>query len=559
MSRFIFVSGGVVSSLGKGIVVSSIGSLLAARGVAVNLVKLDPYINVDPGTMSPFQHGEVFVTVDGAETDLDLGHYERYVNTPMKRYNNFTAGQVYLDVINRERMGHYHGGTVQVVPHLTDNIKSRLMRLTEGFDVLIVEIGGTVGDMESQPFFEAVRQVTLEVGRTNAVNLHITLVPYIPSAGEFKTKPTQYSVRELRSIGIDPDILICRSEKALLEGHRNKIATMTGVQVEAVIALKDLESTYEAPIYLAERKLDELIVDQLKLDCQPLDLSDWETVIQKRNNPKHQVRVVIAGKYADLTDAYKSIIEALDHAGIHTSCAIELRVVDADTLENDTTALENCDAILIPGGYGERGTPGKIACARYARTNKIPFLGICLGMQVAVIEFARNVCQLPQANSREFDPQTPDPVFLLMEEWQQQDGKTHITDNKKLGGTQRLGAYEAQLVPGSRCHDIYAKDSIHERHRHRYEFNNRYTEILEKHGMTISGSNPSGLVEMIELPKSMHPWFIGCQFHPEFTSKPRSGHPLFMSFINAALAHQSQSGALKLETNANPSKANHTL
>jgi len=548
MSRFIFVTGGVVSSLGKGIVVSSVGSLLAARNIRVNLVKLDPYINVDPGTMSPFQHGEVFVTADGAETDLDLGHYERYVDTPMKRYNNFTAGQVYLDVINRERMGHYHGGTVQVVPHITDNIKSRLMRLTEDFDVLIVEIGGTVGDIESQPFLEAVRQVTQEVGRANALNLHITLVPYVQSAGEFKTKPTQYSVRELRSIGLDPDILICRSEQALNDGHGKKVATMTGVAAEAVITLPDLQSTYEAPMFLAERKLDDLIVNQLKLECDPLDLSDWEVVLQKRNQPQHQVQVVIAGKYAELQDAYKSIIEALDHAGIHTSCAIELSVVDADKLINDSSVLDDCDAILIPGGYGERGTPGKIFCAEYARVGKIPFLGICLGMQVAVIEYARNVCDLENANSREFDNDTPHPVFILMEEWQKQDGKMHTTDTNKLGGTQRLGAYKANLLPGSMSREIYGCEAVHERHRHRYEFNNHYINRLEQRGMCFSATNPSGLVEMIELPREDHPWFIGCQFHPEFTSNPRAGHPLFISFITAALAHKEARRETRAET-----------
>ena len=548
MSRFIFVTGGVVSSLGKGIVVSSIGSLLAARNVQVNLVKLDPYINVDPGTMSPFQHGEVFVTADGAETDLDLGHYERYVNTPMKRHNNFTAGQVYLDVINRERMGHYHGGTVQVVPHITDNIKHRLKRLTEDFDVLVVEIGGTVGDIESLPFLEAVRQVTQEVGRANALNVHITLVPYVPSAGELKTKPTQYSVRELRSIGLGPDVLICRSKNALNDGHRIKIATMTGVAEAAVIGLHDLQSTYEAPMFLARHRLDELIASQLKLESDPLDLSDWEEVLEKRTNPLHRVKIVIAGKYAELQDAYKSIIEALDHAGIHTLCAIELAIIDTNKLQDDKSELEDCDAILIPGGYGERGTPEKILCAEYARTNSIPFLGICLGMQVAIIEFARNVCGLEDANSREFNPDTPHPVFIRMEEWQQQDGNTHKTDNKKLGGTQRLGAYQADLLPGTKVQAIYNSGSVFERHRHRFEFNNQYADQLSQHGLCISATNPSGLVEMIELPEQVHPWFIGCQFHPEFTSKPRTGHPLFISFVNAALAYkQSRQAASKLE------------
>ncbi|WJW76594.1 CTP synthase [Thiohalobacter sp. IOR34] len=537
MTRYIFVTGGVVSSLGKGIAAASLGAILEARGLKVTLLKLDPYINVDPGTMSPFQHGEVFVTEDGAETDLDLGHYERFVRAPMSQKNNFTTGRVYSYVISKERRGDYLGATVQVIPHITDEIKRRIRAGAEGADVAMVEIGGTVGDIESLPFLEAIRQMGVEEGHDNALFIHLTLLPYIPTAGELKTKPTQHSVKELRSIGIQPDILICRADRPIPEDEKRKIALFTNVEERAVIAALDVASIYQIPMLLSEQGLDEITVNKLRLDCPPPDLSDWEQVIEALENPSGETTIAMVGKYMDLTEAYKSLSEALIHAGIHTRTRVNIQYVDSEEIERSGTAcLEGVDAILVPGGFGERGVEGKIRAVQYARENRVPYLGICLGMQVAVIEYARHVAGLEDAHSSEFDRNCKHPVIALITEWTTQDGRVEKRDEASdLGGTMRLGGQPCKLKPGSRVHETYGKDVIVERHRHRYEFNNNYREPLERAGLQIVGTSlDDSLVEVVEL--NDHPWFIACQFHPEFTSTPRDGHPLFTGFIRAARA-----------------------
>lgn len=535
MTNYIFITGGVVSSLGKGITAASLAAILEARGLSVTLIKLDPYINVDPGTMSPFQHGEVFVTNDGAETDLDLGHYERFVRTTMTKLNNFTSGKIYENVIKKERRGDYLGGTVQVIPHITNEIKHCIKLGAEGFDVAMVEIGGTVGDIESLPFLEAIRQMRIELGAQRTLYIHLTLVPYIATSGETKTKPTQHSVKELRSIGIQPDILICRSEQPLTEHDRAKIALFTNVEKEGVISLQDAKSIYQIPMILHEQKLDEIVVKKLALTLKPADLSEWQAVLDAQAIKTMSVKVAIVGKYTDLSDAYKSINEALIHAGIHTETRVEIVYIDAHLIEtHGTTLLENMDAILIPGGFGERGIEGKISSIQYAREHKIPFLGICLGMQTAIIEFARHVAGLKNANSTEFDKTTPYPVVGLISEWMGGDGSIITRDeNSDLGGTMRLGAQRCKLEADSLARLVYGEPDIIERHRHRYEVNNSFVETLVEHGLSIAGRSADGsLVEMIELPD--HPWFIACQFHPEFTSTPRDCHPLFKHFVLAA-------------------------
>ncbi|GAB6034383.1 CTP synthase [Galenea microaerophila] len=535
MTKFIFVTGGVVSSLGKGIAAASLGALLEARGQKVSMLKMDPYINVDPGTMSPLQHGEVFVTDDGAETDLDLGHYERFVQRHFTRHNSFSTGQVYESVIRKERRGDYLGGTVQVIPHITDEIKRRILRAAEGFDVIIVEVGGTVGDIESLPFLEAIRQMGVEQGRDNALFMHLTLLPYIAVAGEVKTKPTQHSVKELRSIGIQPDILVCRSELPLSESERKKIALFTNVEEQAVINSLDADTIYAVPRMLHEQKLDDLVVKRLGIEGQPLDLSDWDAVVKAQMNPQRSVDIAMVGKYVDLTEAYKSLIEALIHAGIHTHTDVNIHYIDSENLETDgLAALENMDAILVPGGFGERGVEGKIKAIQYARENKIPYLGICLGMQMAVVEYARHVAGMEGAHSTELNPETPYPVVALITEWVNEAGEViHRDQNSDLGGTMRLGGQNCRLVPGTQIHQIYQADTIRERHRHRYEVNDGYVKALEDAGLVISGRSEEGdLVETIEIPE--HPWFVACQFHPEFTSTPRNGHPLFKAFVEAA-------------------------
>ena len=538
MTRYVFITGGVVSSLGKGIAASSLAAILEARGLKVTLTKLDPYINVDPGTMSPYQHGEVFVTEDGAETDLDLGHYERFVSTTMGRKNNWTTGRIYANVIRKERRGDYLGGTVQVIPHITDEIKRAITASAEGFDVALIEIGGTVGDIESQPYLEAIRQLGMELGPGRSVFVHLTLVPFVRSAGELKTKPTQHSVKELRAIGIQPDVLLCRSEKGLPRAERSKIALFTSVPEEAVISAVDADSIYRIPLLLHDQRLDEIVLEKLRLEAPPADLSVWQQVVGALENPAHRVTIAIVGKYVDHVDAYKSLHEALVHAGIHTRTRVVIRYVDSEEVEqHGTKTLDGCDAILVPGGFGRRGVEGKIATARYAREHGIPYLGICLGMQVAVIEYARQVARLEGAHSTEFCPDTPHPVIALITEWQDATGRIERRDRSAdLGGTMRLGAQPCRLEPGSLAHRLYGKDLIRERHRHRYEFNNAYRHILEAAGLRISGVSADGqLVEIVEVPD--HPWFLGCQFHPEFTSNPRRGHPLFIGFIKAALAH----------------------
>ena len=535
MTNYIFITGGVVSSLGKGITAASLAAILEARGLRVTLIKLDPYINVDPGTMSPFQHGEVFVTQDGAETDLDLGHYERFVRTTMTRLNNFTSGKIYENVIRKERRGDYLGGTVQVIPHITNEIKRCIKLGAEGFDVAMVEIGGTVGDIESLPFLEAIRQMRIELGAQRTVFIHLTLVPYIATSGETKTKPTQHSVKELRSIGIQPDILICRSEKPLTDHDRAKIALFTNVEKEGVISLQDAKSIYQIPMILHEQGLDETVIKKLAVSLKPADLSEWQAVVEAQAIKTMTVKVGMVGKYTDLSDAYKSINEALLHAGIHTQTKVEIVYIDAHLIEtHGVSALEHMDALLIPGGFGERGVEGKISAIQYAREHKIPFLGICLGMQTAIIEFARNVLGLAKANSTEFDKDTPHPVIGLISEWAAGDGSIQLRDeNSDLGGTMRLGAQMCKLEPGSLARDVYGASDIIERHRHRYEVNNAYLEPLIEHGMIIAGRSADGtLVEMIEL--ADHPWFLACQFHPEFTSTPRDSHPLFKQFVLAA-------------------------
>lgn len=539
MTKYIFITGGVVSSLGKGIAASSLAAILEARGLKVTMTKLDPYINLDPGTMSPFQHGEVFVTEDGAETDLDLGHYERFLKTTMAKKNNFTTGQVYDSVLRRERKGEYLGATVQVIPHITDEIKRRIYLSAEGMDVALIEVGGTVGDIESLPFLEAIRQMRFELGSDRSLFIHLTLVPYIRSAGEIKTKPTQHSVKELRTIGIQPDILMCRSERPVPVAERRKIALFTNVEEKAVISAVDADSIYRIPLLLHEQGLDEIVVHRLRLDVPPADLSEWKAVLEALAQSEHEVNIAIVGKYVDHSDAYKSLNEALIHAGIRTRTKVKIHYIDSEIIEDEGVArLKNVDAILVPGGFGERGVEGKIATVRYARENKIPYLGICLGMQAAVIEFARDVAGLEGAHSSEFLPKSPHPVIGLITEWTAEGGQLETRDeNSDLGGSMRLGGQQCRLQPDSLAFSLYQKDVITERHRHRYEFNNQYLDKLEKAGMRFSGKSIDGrLVEVVELPD--HPWFLACQFHPEFTSTPRKGHPLFSGFVAAALAHQ---------------------
>ncbi len=547
MTRYIFVTGGVVSSLGKGLASAAVGAILESRGLKVQMMKLDPYINVDPGTMSPFQHGEVFVTEDGAETDLDLGHYERFVSTRTGKSSNFTTGKVYESVIRKERRGEYLGGTVQVIPHITDEIKRRIKAGANDADIVMVEIGGTVGDIESLPFMEAIRQMGAELGRENAIYMHLTLVPYIKTAGEVKTKPTQHSVKELRSIGIQPDLLLCRSEQLLAEEERRKIALFTNVPANAVISAIDLDNIYKLPQWMHDQGVDDIIVDRMRLDVKPTDLSDWQKVIDVMSNPAHEVTIGMVGKYVDLTESYKSLNESLSHAGIHNNAKVKICYIDSVVLETgNMSALEGLDAILVPGGFGDRGIEGKIAAIQYARENKIPYLGICLGMQLAVIEFARHVAGLNDAHSSEFDKATTHPVIALITEWQDEDGRIEKRDaNSDLGGTMRLGGQTCQLLENTLARSAYAAKSIVERHRHRYEFNNNYLQPLSDAGLVIGGKSSDGnLMEMIELSKREHPWFLGCQFHPEFTSTPRKGHPLFTDYIKAALAHQNE----KIET-----------
>lgn len=534
-TRFVFVTGGVVSSLGKGIGAASLGALLEARGLSVSMIKLDPYINVDAGTMSPFQHGEVFVTRDGAETDLDLGHYERFLRMRTTHLSNFTTGQIYNNVINRERRGDYLGGTVQVIPHITDEIKRCIVEGGQGADICLVEIGGTVGDIESLPFLEAIRQMGVEIGFDRVLYLHLTLVPYIPSSGEMKTKPTQHSVKELRSIGIQPDILLCRVDRELPEGERRKIALFTNVAESNVIAALDVDDIYKIPALYQQQALDELVIAHFGMQAAPADLSVWQKVVAARESQDADVTVAMVGKYIDLADAYKSINESLIHAGLHTHTRVHIQYVDSEVIERDgDAALAGVDAILVPGGFGDRGIEGKISAARYARENGIPYLGICLGMQVAAIDYARNMVGLEGAHSTEFTRETPHPVIALVTEWHNPEGDVQTRDETSaLGGTMRLGEQRCRLVPGSRAAELYGADEIRERHRHRYEFNNLYRDRLTESGVVFSGfSVADDLVEIMELPN--HPWFVGCQFHPEFTSTPRAGHPLFVGFVEAA-------------------------
>jgi CTP synthase len=536
MTKYIFVTGGVVSSLGKGIAAASLGAVLEARGLSVTLLKLDPYINVDPGTMSPFQHGEVFVTADGAETDLDLGHYERFVNTVMKKNNNFTTGKIYKNVLRKERRGDFLGATVQVIPHITDEIKANIVKGAAGYDIALVEIGGTVGDIESQPFLEAIRQMRVELGRSQSLLMHLTLVPYIKTAGEIKTKPTQHSVKELRSIGLQPDVLICRSEQPIDTSSRRKISLFTNVEEKAVISLQDCESIYQIPKMLQQQHLDQIITDYFNLDSPPADLSKWNEVVTKEKNPHHQITIAIVGKYTELLDAYKSLNEAVRHAGLHTHSKVKIKYLDSENISADnTTSLQGLSGIIVPGGFGSRGLDGKIVATNYARENNIPFLGICLGMQIAVIEFARNVAGLTEANSTEFDRHTEQPVVGLITEWIEKSGEVNRRDDSSnLGGTMRLGEQLCHLTAGSKAREAYGQDQIHERHRHRYEVNNNYIEKLQQAGLRISGySQDKSLVEIVEAPN--HPWFVACQFHPEFTSTPIKGHKLFNSFIEACL------------------------
>lgn len=535
MTNYIFITGGVVSSLGKGITSASLAAILEARGLRVTLIKLDPYINVDPGTMSPFQHGEVFVTHDGAETDLDLGHYERFVRTTMTKMNNFTTGKIYENVIKKERRGDYLGGTVQVIPHITNEIQECIKKGAEGFDIAMVEIGGTVGDIESLPFLEAIRQMRIEVGSQRALFIHLTLLPYIPTSGETKTKPTQHSVKELRSIGIQPDILICRSDRPLSSSDRAKIALFTNVDKEGVIALQDAKSIYQIPMILHDQGLDEIVLRKLGMSLKPADLHEWQKVVDAQQIQTMTVKIGMVGKYTELSDAYKSLNEALLHAGIHTQTRVEIVYIDAELIETQgTSLLQSVDAVLVPGGFGERGVEGKILSIQYARENKVPFLGICLGMQAAVIEFARHVVGLTQANSTEFDKHTPYPVIALINEWMDETGEKNLRyEGGDLGGTMRLGAQVCQLAEQSLARSTYGQSQITERHRHRYEMNPHFVEQFIQKGLKISGRSSDGaLVEMVEL--ADHPWFLACQFHPEFTSTPRDGHPLFEQFILAA-------------------------
>ncbi len=539
MTRYIFVTGGVVSSLGKGIASASLAAILEARGLKVTMLKLDPYINVDPGTMSPFQHGEVFVTHDGAETDLDLGHYERFIRTRMTQNNNFTTGRVYEDVIRRERRGDYLGATIQVIPHITDEIKRRVIKGAGDADVALVEVGGTVGDIESQPFLEAIRQLRVEVGAKRAMLMHLTLVPYIATAGETKTKPTQHSVKELRSIGLQPDVLVCRSEVPIDLSSRRKIALFTNVEERAVISLPDADTIYKIPGMLHAQGLDDYVLERFGLECRGADLSEWDRVVDAKLNPEKEVTIAMVGKYMELLDAYKSLIEAMSHAGIQSRTKVNLRYIDSEDIENQgTSLLEGMDAILVPGGFGLRGVEGKIATVQYARENRIPYLGICLGMQVAVIEFARNVLGWADANSTEFDKDSGHPVVGLITEWADATGAVETRDDASdLGGTMRLGAQECGLEAGSRVFACYGAERIVERHRHRYEVNNNLLPQLQDAGLKITGRSSDGaLVEVVEAPD--HPWFVACQFHPEFTSTPRDGHPLFSGFVQAALDYK---------------------
>ena len=541
-TKFIFVTGGVVSSLGKGIAAASLAAILEARGLDVTILKLDPYINVDPGTMSPIQHGEVYVTEDGAETDLDLGHYERFIRTKMTSRNNFTQGRVYEDVLRRERRGEYLGATIQVIPHITNDIKQRVYDGAEGHDIAIVEIGGTVGDIESQPFIEAIRQLGTEIGRERALFIHLTLVPFLGPAGEVKTKPTQHSVKELRSVGIQPDILICRSDRKLPNNERAKIALFTNVEEKAVISLPDVDSIYKIPALLKSQELDNFVCRRFHLDAPEADLVEWEQVLYQESNPTGEVTIGMVGKYIELPDAYKSVNEALKHAGLKNRLTINIEYVDSQDLESKgVELLSHLDAILVPGGFGGRGVEGKILAAKYARENKVPYLGICLGMQVALIEYARNVAGLTDANSTEFNIHSKAPVVGLITEWLDAEGNIEIRDEKSdLGGTMRLGAQKCHLTPGSKVHEVYGNTEIIERHRHRYEVNNNFVEQLEQAGLSFTGlSEDKKLVEIIE--NKDHPWFIAAQFHPEFTSTPRDGHPLFEGFVAAAHTHQKAS------------------
>ncbi len=534
--KLIFITGGVVSSIGKGITAASIGALLEARGLKIGMQKLDPYINVDPGTMNPYQHGEVYVTEDGAETDLDLGHYERFTSAKITKKSNYTTGKIYESIINKERKGEFLGGTVQVIPHITNEIKSVILDAMQDVDIGIVEIGGTVGDIESQPFLEAIRQLQNDLGRENVVFVHVTLVPYLKSAGELKTKPTQHSVKELRAIGIQPDIIVCRTDRDLPDDVKRKISLFCNVEKSSVITAKDVESIYEVPLNLNKEGLDEKIIEKLNIWTGAPKLDKWEFIVERIKNPMYEVNIAVVGKYVQLKESYKSIIEALTHGGIANNCKVNINFIEAEKVndENAHELLKNIDGILVPGGFGERGINGKISAIKFARENKIPFLGICLGMQLSVIEFARNVAGLKDAHSTEFNKRTKNPVIFLMEQWIDENGVVQYrTEDSALGGTMRLGAYKCILKEGSKAFEAYKKKEILERHRHRYEFNNKYRKILEENGMKIVGVSPDDeLVEIIELED--HPWFIGCQFHPEFKSKPLSPHPLFREFVKAA-------------------------
>jgi CTP synthase len=539
-AKFIFVTGGVLSSLGKGLASAAIGSLLESRGLTVTIQKLDPYINVDPGTMNPFQHGEVYVLDDGTETDLDLGHYERFTHAKVGRNNNFTTGKIYHSVITKERRGDYLGGTVQVIPHITDEIKNSIKLVADGVEVVIVEIGGTIGDIESLPFLEAIRQFKADAGKDNVLYIHLTLVPYIATAGEVKTKPTQHSVKELRSIGIQPDILLCRTDRYLSKDIKSKIALFCDVSVDAVITAKDVECIYEVPLVFHKEGLDKKIIELLNIWTRAPVLEDWEQLVQSVQAPKHSVNIAMVGKYVNLTDSYKSLNEALNHGGIANDSKVNLTFVDSETIDDESCSqlLVDADGILVPGGFGARGVEGKICAAKYARVNKVPFFGICLGMQIAVAEFARNVADMPGAHSQEFDVDTPYPVIYLMVEWY--DDKIGSIQRRDVssdkGGTMRLGAYPCIIKRETLAHQAYGVAEISERHRHRYEFNNAYKEVLEEKGLVVSGISPNGeLVEMIEVKD--HPWFLGCQFHPEFKSRPMDPHPLFREFIRAVLEH----------------------
>ncbi|EFU66828.1 glutamine hydrolyzing CTP synthase [Aggregatibacter segnis] len=541
-TNYIFVTGGVVSSLGKGIAAASLAAILEARGLNVTIMKLDPYINVDPGTMSPTQHGEVFVTQDGAETDLDLGHYERFIRTKMTKRNNFTTGKIYSEVLRKERRGDYLGATIQVIPHITNEIKARVIDGAAGHDVAIVEVGGTVGDIESLPFLEALRQLAVQVGRERTIFMHLTLVPYIPTAGEVKTKPTQHSVKELLSIGIQPDVLICRSDRMIPPNERAKIALFCNVPERAVVSLKDVSSIYQIPALLKSQGLDDFICNRFHLTCPEADLSEWEQVLYQQANPTGEVTIGMVGKYTELPDAYKSVNEALKHAGLKNRLSVNIKYIDSQDVETKgVDILKGLDGILVPGGFGYRGVEGKILTAKYARENNIPYLGICLGMQVALIEFARNVAGMTQANSSEFDRTCPQPVVGLITEWQNAEGNTEVrSDESDLGGTMRLGAQKCHLIEGSLARQLYGAETIEERHRHRYEVNNVLLPQIEKAGLKVTGlSADKKLVEIIEVPN--HPWFVACQFHPEFTSTPRDGHPLFEGFVKAAKTNQKKS------------------